>query len=259
MRAFLIGDIVGRVGKRVVAERLRSYVESHGVDLVVANGENVAGGSGITKSLALKILKAGVDVITTGDHIVRKKDNLDALNAVPLLLRPANLPLDLPGKGYTVVEKEGVKIAVVNLIGTVFMPQNRNPFKAVDRILSSLDPGVKCIFVDAHCEATSEKIALGHHLDGRVTCVVGTHTHVPTADETILPKGTAYVTDIGMTGPYESILGRSISAVLRRFRDGIPTPFSVAENDVRMCGVLVDFDPDSGKALSMRRVTVFEN
>lgn len=255
MKILFLGDVVGRPGREVLSRQLGALREECGVDLCVANGENVAGGTGITPDTGSKIFEAGVDVITTGDHIWKRKESRQYLNDNPNVLRPANMPEEAPGSGHTVVRTgDGTEVGVINLQGRTFMSPTDCPFHAVDRVLEALGERVSVIVVDMHAEATSDKIAMGRFLDGRVTAVLGTHTHVQTADEQIFPGGTAYITDVGMVGPYESILGRTIESVVAAFSTQLPTRFDVATGDVRIGGVLVEANPDTGKAVSIERV-----
>ncbi len=262
MRILFIGDIVGRPGRQVVAARLPELRRAHQPELVVANCENAAGGFGITPPLVEELLATGIDVLTSGNHIWDRREILPYFEqgaAGGRLLRPANYP-DAPGHGMFVSRTQtGVPYAVLNLQGRVFMPEIDCPFKTADRLLKELPAEVKVTLVDIHAETTSEKQAMGHYLDGRVSAVIGTHTHVPTADEKILPGGTAYITDIGMTGPYAGIIGNDRESVLRHFLTGLPTRFEVAEGDVQLCGVLLDLDETSGYARAISRFGLAEN
>jgi metallophosphoesterase (TIGR00282 family) len=252
MRVLFIGDIVGSPGRRIVLERLRDLVANEKLDLVVANGENAASGFGITPRLVEELLGAGIEVLTGGNHIWDRKELLDFIAQEPRVLRPANFSAGNPGRGvYCGTARNGVPYAVLNLQGRVFMAANDCPFRAADRELAALPAGVKIILVDIHAEATSEKQAMGWYLDGRVSAVIGTHTHVATADARVLPRGTGYITDAGMTGPHDSVIGMDKKAVLQRFLDGLPARFEVAENDVRMSTVLLDLDPATGHTLSI--------
>ena len=252
MRILFIGDIVGSPGRRIVLERLADLVTHEKLDLVIANGENSASGFGITPRLVGELLGAGVEVLTGGNHIWDRKEILDFVGQEPRVLRPANFAAGNPGRGiYCSTARNGVPYAVLNLQGRVFMAANDCPFRAADRELAKLPEGVKVILVDFHAEATSEKQAMGWYLDGRVSAVIGTHTHVATADARVLPKGTAYITDAGMTGPHDSVIGMDKKAVLQRFLDGLPARFEVAENDARMSTVLLEVDPSTGRAQSI--------
>ena len=255
MKILFLGDIVGSPGRDVLSCQLSAFRKECGIDLCVANGENSAGGSGITPITGGEIFGAGVDVITTGDHIWKRKESRQYLNDNPNVLRPANMPEEAPGSGHTIVKAgDGTEVGVINVQGRTFMSPTDCPFHAVERSLKALGEHIRVVIVDIHAEATSEKIAMGRFLDGRVTAVLGTHTHVQTADEQVFPGGTAYITDVGMVGPYESILGRRIESVVSAFSTQLPTHFQVAKKDVRMGGVIVEADPATGKALSIERV-----
>jgi metallophosphoesterase (TIGR00282 family) len=245
MRIFFIGDIVGAPGRRAVEELLPRVVDRHLIDLVVANGENAAGGIGITPQVAEQLLNLGVDLLTSGNHIWKHKEILPYLDETDRLLRPANYPPDTPGRGWTVIETAiGEKAAVINLEGRVFMNPLECPFRTVDTILAALPPQVNITLVDMHAEATSEKLAMGWYLDGRVSAVIGTHTHVQTADERILPKGTGYITDAGMTGPINSVIGMKKEVILERFLSQRPQSFKVATQDIQLQGVVVHVHGD---------------
>jgi hypothetical protein len=255
MRILFIGDIVGAPGRQMVHDRLADTVARHGIDLVIANCENAASGFGITPRLVEELLALGIEVLTGGNHIFDRREILDYFPHQPRLLRPANFPALNPGSGlYIGADKNGTGYAVLNLQGRVFMAANDCPFKTAERELARIPAAVKIILVDMHAEATSEKIGMALHLDGRVTAVVGTHTHVPTADERILPGGTACITDVGMTGPHAGIIGMDKQAILQRFLDGLPARFTVAEGEVRMNGVLIDADPATGRASTIARL-----
>ncbi|MCX7805353.1 MAG: TIGR00282 family metallophosphoesterase [Planctomycetota bacterium] len=255
-RIMILGDIVGRPGRAAATRLIPKLIQESSFDIVVVNGENAAGGSGISLSIAKKLLVAGADVITTGDHFFRNKEYVGCLDE-PRILRPANMPAQAVGRGYGVyTSRNGIRFAVINLQGRIFMEPHCCPFKTADRILAEIGPQTRLVLVDMHAEATSEKIAMGWHLDGRVTCVFGTHTHIQTADERILPGGTAYITDLGMTGPYDSVIGRVKEAVLKKFRTGVPTHYDVATGDVRLSGIEITSDRDSGTALSIRRLHI---
>ncbi|WP_343203331.1 TIGR00282 family metallophosphoesterase [Limisphaera ngatamarikiensis] len=255
MKLLFIGDVVGRPGRQAVqalVPRLRSEL---GLDYVVANGENSAGGAGITSKTAAELFAAGVDVITTGDHVWDQKEAAQLLETEPRVLRPLNYPPGVPGRGSCLVRQEGKPpLAVINAQGRTFMPALENPFLLVPPEVERLRQETPIILVDFHAEATSEKIAFGRLLDGRVSAVIGTHTHVPTADEQIFPGGTAYLTDAGFTGPQESVLGREIAPVLRRFLTQCPQRFEVARNRVMLLGALIEVDPATGRAVSIRRI-----
>jgi hypothetical protein len=237
-------------------------VKDHAIDLVIANGENSAGGFGITGALAEDLFELGIDVITTGNHIWDKREIIDYFQMADgiqhgmarRLLRPANYAPDLPGWGMYEGNKNGVPYAVINLQGRVFMAANDDPFRVGDKLLKEIK--AKVIFVDVHAEATSEKLSLGWYLDGRVTAVVGTHTHIPTADERLLPCGTAYITDVGMTGPYDSVIGVQKELIIARFLNNMPARFEAATGDIRLCAVVVDCDEVTGRARRIERVMV---
>jgi metallophosphoesterase (TIGR00282 family) len=255
MKILFIGDIVGSLGREIVTERLADIVQSRQIDLVIANGENSAAGFGITPRLADELFAAGIEVITGGNHIWDKKEILEYIQKQPRLLRPANFPEGNPGSGLFVgVARNGTPYAVLDLQGRVFMASNDCPFRAADRELARIPADVRVIFVDVHAETTSEKIAMGWYLDGRVSAVVGTHTHVATADGHVLPGGTAFQTDVGMTGPHNGIIGMDKTAILRKFLDGQPARFEVATGDVQMNTVLVDVDETTGRARGIERL-----
>jgi metallophosphoesterase (TIGR00282 family) len=257
MKLLFVGDVFGKPGRRAVQALLPRLVDQHRADYVVVNVENSAGGFGITPDVLRELAPLGIHCYTSGNHIWDKKEGVALLDQVPNLLRPANYPDGNPGKGVHVGETAaGIPVAVLNLEGRVFMSNLESPFGVADRLLQELDPRVKVIFVDFHAEATSEKQALGFHLDGRVSAVVGTHTHVPTADERILPQGTAFQTDVGMTGPYESIIGMRADKVLKRFELQTPNAWEVAKRDVRLAGTVIDIDETTGRARSIERVLV---
>lgn len=259
MRLLLIGDIVGRPGRQVVARAVPRLRTEERLDLVVANAENSAGGSGLTPENYRELIAAGVDCITLGDHAYRRREIFNILQTERNIVRPGNYPEEAPGRSFTVVTtRSRFQVAVFCLVGRVFMPPVDCPFRAADRILAAIPENVKLILVDFHAEATSDMQLMGRGLDGRVTAVLGTHTHVPTADEQIFPKGTAFQCDVGMTGPHESILGRRIERVMETTRTFRPTHFEVATDDVRLHGTIVEADPESGRALSIRRIAVKE-
>jgi 2',3'-cyclic-nucleotide 2'-phosphodiesterase len=257
VKILYIGDIFGRPGRRIVKETLPELAREYAPDLILANAENAAAGFGITPPLVEELLDLGISVLTSGNHIWDKKDVVAYLEdrRDGRLLRPANYPAQTPGRGLFVGRTTaGLDYAVLNLQGRVFMPAIDCPFRTADALLATLPDSVKIRLVDIHAEATSEKLALGWYLDGRVTAVVGTHTHVPTADEMVLPQGTAYITDLGMTGPYESVIGIDKDIVIRKFLSQIPERFEVAKNDVRFCAALVEADPETGRAVAIRRI-----
>lgn len=255
-----VGDVVGNPGRQILRRGLDYLRSQHKIDCVVVNAENTAGGSGLTSQLNDKLKRYGVDLITLGDHIYRRRDIIPVLEKSKHIVKPANFLDGAPGKDVAICDTaSGPRVAAISVMGRMFMkPPVNCPFAAVDRVLGSLPQDVKIIIVDMHAEATSEKVAMGWHLDGRVSAVVGTHTHIPTSDETILPNGTAYITDMGMTGPYESVLGRDRHRVLSALRTGVPTTFDVAEKDLRLCGILVTVDASTGKATRLQRIRVNE-
>lgn len=257
LRVLVIGDIVGKTARMFLKEKLPDFKAEKKVDLCIANGENAAGGSGLTSETAKDIFNAGADVITTGDHVWRKREIIKALKKGVPILRPENLPEDSPGNGFIVVPTEkGCDVAVILLLGRVFMEPMNCPFHAVDKVIKRIGGRAKVILVDMHAEATSEKVAMGYYLDSRVSAVFGTHTHVQTADECVLPGGTAYITDIGMTGPIRSVLGRKVDRVLKKFVTGLPTPFDVAGGPAHICGALIDIDQETGRAKRIKRIRI---
>lgn len=256
IRLLFIGDIVGRPGRDLIRHGLAALVDHHSVDLVIANAENAAAGFGITREIGDQLLDYGIDVMTSGNHIWDKKEALDYIGVEPRLLRPANYPAGVPGNGsYLARTRAGVTVGVVNVMGRVFMPTIDDPFVVVLKEIDALKARTRIIFVDVHAEATSEKLAMGWYLDGKVTAVVGTHTHVQTADDRILPKGTAYLTDVGMTGPHDSIIGMDIEATMRRFLTGLPARFETATANPRLNGVLVEADEQTGRAVDIERLS----
>jgi 2',3'-cyclic-nucleotide 2'-phosphodiesterase len=256
MNILFIGDIFASPGRRIIADHLQDIVETNHIDLAIANAENAAGGFGITPAIAEDLLGMGLDVLTSGNHVWDKKDIYDYIARQPRLLRPANYP-EAPGHGAVVVRaRNGADCAVLNLQGRTYMPPTECPFRAADRLLGELDPAVKVRFVDFHAEVTSEKMALGWYLDGRVSAVVGTHTHVPTADTRILPGGTAYQTDCGMTGPYQSVIGVDTDIIMRRFLTGLPIRMEAARQGAELHAVIVEADDVSGKARAVRRFAI---
>jgi metallophosphoesterase (TIGR00282 family) len=254
MRVLFIGDIVGHPGRDALVEVLPRVRAAHRPDLVIANVENAAGGFGLTASVGKSILEAGIDVMTGGNHLWDKRGSEDYIESEERLVRPANYPDGTPGRRYVIVECGDVRVAVLCLQGRVFMPPLDCPFRGLDALLTEIGDDADVFVLDFHAEATSEKQAMARYADGRVAAVVGTHTHVPTADECVLPKGTAYVTDLGMTGPYESIIGMEFDGVLQRFLQSRPTRFAVARHDVRLSGLLVEIDAASGWAQSVLRI-----
>jgi len=255
MKILFIGDIVGEPGRRAIKELIPDIKRRNDIEFVIANGENVAGGSGITPPLADELCGYGVDVITSGDHIWKRKEILDYIESSSRLLRPANYPSNTPGFGSTVVKSEsGTDIGVVNLIGRVFMQAVECPFRVAKEEVEKLKNKTRVIIVDIHAEATSEKIAMGWYLDGLVSAIIGTHTHVQTADEKILPAGTAFISDAGMTGPFDSVIGRKKEQILARFITQMPARFEMAEGDIQLHGVILDIDEKTGRANSIKRI-----
>ena len=256
MRILFIGDIVGQVGVDFVRSALPDLVTREALDLVIANAENAANGSGLTPRGYRQLRHAGVDLITMGDHIYKKLDLLGVLESEDRICRPANFPPDAPGRDFVqTTARNGAVVAAFSVLGRTFMRPVDCPFRAADRVLAQIGSDVKCIVVDAHAEATADKYLLLHHLKGRVSAVIGTHTHVPTADEHVR-DGTAFISDVGMTGPYDSILGRRIDRVLPTTLTFVPTPFDVAEGDVRLGGAIVEMDAATGRATAIRRVMI---
>ncbi|MEW6697849.1 MAG: TIGR00282 family metallophosphoesterase [Bacillota bacterium] len=255
MRVLLIGDIVGQPGRRAVLDNLSYIRQERNIDFVIANGENAAGGHGITKEIAKQLYGAGIDVFTMGNHVWHKKEIIAYIDKEKRLLRPANYPPGTPGAGFNIYEtKLGHSIAVINVSGRIYMQELDCPFRTMDQILQEIKNKTKIIFVDFHAEATSEKVAMGWYLDGRVTAICGTHTHVQTADERILPNGSAYITDIGMTGPRDSVIGVSTHLVIEKFMTQMPRRFEVADTGYQLNAVVIDVDLDSGVALKIERI-----
>jgi len=256
MNILCIGDIVGKPGREAVAKIVPELVEEFDLELVIANAENSAGGAGIIQKVAQELFSCGCDVLTTGDHIWDKKDVIDYLEQTPALLRPANFPADAPGHGFFVTEtKKGRKIGVINLLGRVFMRYNvLCPFDMAIKVLKEVYRQTRIVVVDFHAEATSEKIAFGHFIDGKVSAVFGTHTHVQTADEKILPQGTGYLTDVGMTGPFDSVIGQRKENIIERFLTTIPHKFEVATDEVALNGVIFTIDEKTGQTTKILRI-----
>lgn len=255
MKILFIGDTVGKAGRSIVHQYLKHLQGDLAVDLTILNCENAAAGFGVTPKIADELFDWGIDVLTSGNHIWDKKEIMPYLAKHPRILRPANYPADNPGRGLALLKtRSGEEVAVMNLQGRVFMPPTDDPFRIADSELAKVPKHVKVIFVDMHGEATSEKVAMGWYLDGRVSAVVGTHTHIPTADETILPGGTAFITDVGMAGPFFSVIGVVKEDVIRRFLTSIPNKFESASQDGRLNAVLVDVDSATGKARSIERI-----
>ena len=259
MRILFVGDIHGKPGRRILRAVLPRLRREHQANLVIANGENAAGGSGISADVAEELFASGVDLITGGNHTWQQREAYELLDSDPRILRPLNFPPGVPGRGATVaVSKDGQPVAVINLQGRVFMQEIDDPFRAARAEVERVRPQTPVIIVDFHAEATSEKIALGWYLDGRVSAVVGTHTHVQTADERILPQGTAYITDVGMTGPRDGVIGMDRERILERFLTQLPVRFEVAKGQAQLNAVAIDVDETSGKAHSISRIMEFE-
>ena len=257
LKLLFIGDIVGRPGRDILAEKLPRVRTEHSVDFVIANGENAAAGAGITGAIAKSILGSGVDAITLGDHVWDQRGWENEIGQIEHVCRPANLPRSNPGWDHLIIEKRGFRVAVFTVLGRTFMGMKADcPFLCADRMIEQLKGQADAIIVEIHAEATSEKIALGWHLDGRVTAVLGTHTHVPTADARVLPKGTAFMCDVGMTGPYAGVLGREVAPVVAKFLDGMPRRFEVATEDVRISGALIEISPAMARAEKIELLTV---
>ncbi len=257
LKLLFIGDIVGRPGRDILAEKLPRVRTEHGLDFVIANGENAAAGAGITGTIAKSILGSGVDAITLGDHVWDQRGWENEIGQIEQVCRPANLPKSNPGWDHLIIEKRGFRVAVFTVLGRTFMGIKADcPFLCADRMIEQLKGQADAIIVEIHAEATSEKIALGWHLDGRVTAVLGTHTHVPTADARVLPKGTAFMCDVGMTGPYAGVLGREVAPVVAKFLDGMPRRFEVATDDVRISGALIEISPSMARAEKIELLTV---
>jgi metallophosphoesterase (TIGR00282 family) len=257
LKVLFLGDIIGKPGRNALMRKLDSLIREHEADMVIANGENAAGGIGISPDIGDRLLELGVDIVTSGNHIFKKKEIIDYLDLEPRLLKPANYPPDTPGKGYIIFEVEklgGLKVAVINLCGRVFIDNLDCPFRTIDRILDHVKEEIPVIIVDMHAEVTSEKVAMGWYLDGRVSAVIGTHTHIQTADERILPGGTAYITDTGMVGPRDSVIGIKKENIIKRFITQMPQQFTVSKEDIWINGVAIDIDEKSGKAREIVRI-----
>ena len=260
MRLLFLGDIVGRPGRDLVRRHVRALAAQQRADLVIANGENAAGGAGITRDNMLEILAAGVDVITTGNHVWDKRETLEFIGNEPRLIRPANYPAGTPGAGsYVATAKNGDRVGVINVMGRVFLHAIDDPFRVAEREIAQVrGDGAQVLFVDMHAETTSEKIALSYYLDGMVTAVIGTHTHVQTADERILAGGTACLTDAGMTGPHDGVIGIEKDAIIARFTTGLPGRFETATGDPRLNGVTITVDTSTGRATAIQRISLSE-
>jgi metallophosphoesterase (TIGR00282 family) len=256
MKVLVIGDVVAKPGRLAVLERLQDLREQHQIDLAIMNAENLAGGFSITPSLGEQLFAGGIDVMTSGNHIFDKREAIDYIEKQPRLLRPANYPPNTPGSGLWVGQVKGIDVAVLNLMGRVFMPPSDDPFRIADSVLQSVPSEVRVRLVDIHAEATSEKVAMGRYLDGRVSAVVGTHTHVQTADETILPNGTAYLSDIGMTGSYAGVIGMNTADVIKRFTSVTFRRAEHASGEVRICAAVIDIDEVTGRAREIQRLNL---
>ena len=256
MKLLLIGDVVGKPGRAALLDRLQDIKEQHAIDFTVMNAENVAGGFGITAAIADLLFSAGIDVMTSGNHIFDKHEVIEYIKKQPRLLRPANYPPDTPGQGIWIGNVKGVQVAVMNFLGRVFMQPADDPFRIANELITGLSDDVKVRIVDMHCEATSEKMAMGWFLDGRVSAVVGTHTHVQTADERILHEGTAYLTDLGMTGSYGGVIGMKKGDIINRFTSPISRKPDHSKSEVRICGAIVDVDEESGHARTIERINL---
>src|SRR6478609_5582069 len=256
MKVLMIGDVVAKPGRIAVLERIQDLREQHQVDLAIMNAENLAGGFSVTPQLCEELFATGIDVMTSGNHIFDKKEAIDYIRKQPRLVRPANYPPNTPGLGFWTGEVKGIRVAVINVMGRVFMPPSDDPFRIVDQVLQSLPENTTVRLFDMHAEATSEKVAMGWHLDGRVSAVVGTHTHVQTADERILPQGTAYLTDLGMTGSYAGVIGMNKSDVIARFTTMPAKRAEHSTGDVRICAAVIEIDEKTGKASGIRRLNL---
>jgi hypothetical protein len=252
-----IGDIVGRPGRRALADKLKGLIAERSIDCVIANAENAAGGSGLTPQIYEKLLRYGVNLVTLGDHAFRKRDIIETLERSDNIARPANFSEHAAGRGTAIYKTaKGPTVGVINLIGRLFMKPADCPYAAADKLIPRLRQQAEIIVVEMHAEATSEKVAMGYHVDGRTACCFGTHTHIATADERILPKGTAYISDVGMTGAHDSVLGRKKESVLKSFRTQMPVPFEIATDDVRMNGALIMVESSTGRAEKIERIRV---
>ncbi|HXL02819.1 MAG TPA: TIGR00282 family metallophosphoesterase [Candidatus Atribacteria bacterium] len=256
MRFLIVGDVVGKPGRQILADKLKTIKEELDIEGVVVNGENAAGGLGIVPEVCEEILSYGVDVITSGNHIWDKKEIVDYIDYQPRLIRPLNYPPGVPGKGWVMVERKGKKWIVANMSGRVFMPSLDCPFHRIEEELENFKKVTNLILLDFHAEASSEKIAMGWFLDGKVSCVFGTHTHVATADERILPQGTAYITDIGMTGAHDSVIGVKTEDILSRFLTQMPIRYQVAKDNVKLNGIVVEVDEITGRATEISRLSI---
>lgn len=257
MKVLFLGDVFGKPGREILKKELLTVIKENEVDIVIANGENAAGGIGITPAICETFLDMGIDVVTSGNHIYKKKEIYDYIVQQPRLLKPANYPPGTPGRGYYIISDKGNnKVAVINICGRVFLENLDCPFRCIDKILEHIKGETSIIIVDFHAEATSEKVAMGWYLDGRVSALVGTHTHIQTADERVLPGGTAYITDVGMVGPRDSVIGVKKENIIERFLKSMPQRFTVAEDDCMINAVVIDIDERIGKANSIRRINL---
>jgi 2',3'-cyclic-nucleotide 2'-phosphodiesterase len=256
MKILMIGDVVAKPGRIAVLERIQDLREQHQIDLAIMNAENLAGGFSVTPTLCEQLFSSGIDVMTSGNHIFDKKEAIEYIRKQPRLIRPANYPPNTPGSGYWVGEVNGARVAVMNVMGRVFMPPSDDPFRVIDSVLDLLPAETMVRIVDVHAEATSEKMAMGWHLDGRVSAVLGTHTHVQTADERILPGGTAYLTDLGMTGSYSGVIGMDKTDVIARFTSATARRAEHSSGQVRICAAVLDIDESSGKARDIQRLSL---
>lgn len=259
MKVLMIGDVVAKPGRIAVLERIQDMREQNQIDFAIMNAENLAGGFSVTPQLCEQLFANGIDVMTSGNHIFDKKEAIEYIRKQPRLLRPANYPPNTPGSGYWVGDVNGTQVAVMNVMGRVFMPPSDDPFRIIDNVIESLPAEAKVRIVDVHAEATSEKVAMGWHLDGRVSAVCGTHTHVQTADERILPGGTAYLTDLGMTGSYAGVIGMDKSDVIARFTSVTARRADHSTGQVRICAAVLDIDETSGKARDIQRLNLTHN
>ncbi len=256
MKVLMLGDVVAKPGRIAVLERIQDLREQHQIDFAIMNAENLAGGFSVTPSLCEQLFANGIDVMTSGNHIFDKKEAIDYIRKQPRLLRPANYPPSTPGSGYWLGEVKGVKVAVINVMGRVFMPPSDDPFRVIDQVVNSLPADAKVRLVDIHAEATSEKVAMGWFLDGRVSAVLGTHTHVQTADERILPEGTAYLSDLGMTGSYAGVIGMNKADVIARFTSVIARRAEHSSGQVRICAAVIDIEETTGRARGIERLSL---
>lgn len=256
MKIMFVGDIVGKPGRQICSQLIPKLREQHKIDLVLANGENAAGGFGLTPHVLEELFEAGIDVVTSGNHIWDRKEIYEVIDKEERLLRPLNYPPGAPGRGSGIFRCRGREVGVINVQGRIFMDPIDCPFRAVELETNKMREKTKIIIVDVHGEATSEKMAMGWFLDGKVSCVIGTHTHVQTADERILPGGTAYITDVGMTGPSDTIIGLSRAPVLKRFLTHLPSRFEVGKGDPILCGILADISEETGKAFAIERIWI---